>query len=166
MYKIALKDIYYVSGFGVTTCWVAPAEFSKAEADPLAAFSQQLVDDWNANRQADFQSLAQAFFGHDLDVDQVDSPRITFLDRFGFDFRFRFPRKDVASKSKSAADADKQVPLCCLSMGARRQLPRLAACRASSVGSRERRLRCLEALGAAAGPRVPLCLHVCRFIDS
>jgi hypothetical protein len=30
MYKIVLKDIYYVSGFGVTTCWVAPEEFSKA----------------------------------------------------------------------------------------------------------------------------------------
>lgn len=105
MYKIQLKDIYYVSGFGVTTCWVAPADFSKAEADPLAAFSQQLLDEWNANRQDDYQSLARAFFGHDLDVDEVDSPRITFLDRFGFDFRFRFPRQDQAAKP----DADKQA---------------------------------------------------------
>lgn len=105
MYKIVLKDIYYVSGFGVTTCWVAPGEFCKAEADPLAVFSQELLDDWNENRQEDYQSLAQAFFGDDLDVSQVDSPRITFLDRFGFDFRFRFPRKDQGGKSGS----DKQT---------------------------------------------------------
>ena len=104
MYKILLKDIYYVSGFGVTTCWVAPSEFSKAEADPLAVFSQELLDDWNENRQEDYQSLAQAFFGDELDVSQVDSPRITFLDRFGFDFRFRFPRKDQGGKS-----SDKQA---------------------------------------------------------
>lgn len=106
MYKILLKDIYYVSGFGVTTCWVKPEEFSKAAADPLAAFSQQLVDEWNDSRQDDYQSLAQAFFGEDLNVEQVDSPRITFLDRFGFDFRFRFPRKDQA---KPKSDSDKQT---------------------------------------------------------
>jgi hypothetical protein len=133
MYKIQLKDIYYVSGFGVTTCWVAPAEFSKAEADPLAAFSQQLLDEWNANRQDDYQSLAHAFFGDDLDVDEVDSPRITFLDRFGFDFRFRFPRKDQTSKP----DGDKQVrlesgssALCCQSSaGAGQGACAVLACR-------------------------------------
>jgi len=105
MYKIQLKDIYYVSGFGVTTCWVAPLEFSKAESDPLAAFSQDLVDEWNESRQDDYQSLAQAFFGEDLGVESVDSPRITFMDRFGFDFRFRFPRKDGQKSSGS----DKQA---------------------------------------------------------
>jgi hypothetical protein len=105
MYKIALKDIYYVSGFGVTTCWVAPDEFREAEADPLASFSQELVDEWNQHRQEDYQSLAQAFFGEELNVEQVDSPRITFLDRFGFDFRFRFPRKDQAGRN----EGDKQA---------------------------------------------------------
>jgi hypothetical protein len=50
MYKILLKDIYYVSGFGVTTCWVAPSEFSKAEADPLAVFAPALLVDWAENR--------------------------------------------------------------------------------------------------------------------
>jgi len=106
MYKIQLKDIYYVSGFGVTTCWVAPAEFSKAESDPLAPFSQELLDEWNESRQDDYQSLAQAFFGKDLAVESVDSPRITFMDRFGFDFRFRFPRKD---SPKASSGSDKQA---------------------------------------------------------
>ena len=101
MYKIVLKDIYYVSGFGVTTCWVNPEEFSKAEADPLAPFSQAMISEWNEQREDDFQSLAQAFFGDELDVEEVDSPRITFLDRFGFDFRFRFPQKDAATSSGS-----------------------------------------------------------------
>ncbi|EKX32021.1 hypothetical protein GUITHDRAFT_156432 [Guillardia theta CCMP2712] len=94
MYKLIIKDIYYVSGFGVTTCWVNPEEFSKAQADPLAPFSQELLDEWNRKRQSEYQALAAAFFGSELDLDDVDSPRITQLDRFGFDFRFRFPRKD------------------------------------------------------------------------
>lgn len=94
MFKIKIKDIYYVSGFGVVSNWVSVEDYRKAEADPLAEFSSQLVDEWNRARGADYQSLVQAFFGAELGLQQVESPRITFLDRFGFDFRFRFPTSD------------------------------------------------------------------------
>jgi len=91
MFKIRIKDIYYVSGFGVVTNWVSVDDYKKSEADPLAEFSSQLVDEWNKSRSADYQSLVRAFFGEELGLQEVESPRITFLDRFGFDFRFRFP---------------------------------------------------------------------------
>mmetsp|Transcript_12215 Transcript_12215/g.19194 ORF Transcript_12215/g.19194 Transcript_12215/m.19194 type:complete len:395 (+) Transcript_12215:431-1615(+) len=99
MYKLVIKDIYYVSGFGVQTCWVKPDDFEAAEADPLAVFATQLVDEWNVRCQEDFQSMAMAFFGQELGLENVNQPRVTFLDRFGFDFRFRFPRKDGAGHS-------------------------------------------------------------------
>lgn len=92
MYKVVIKDIYYVSGFGVQTCWVQPEEFKQAEADPLAGFASELVDDWNKNKQEEFQWLSHAFLSSELGLDYVHNPRVTFVDRFGFDFRFRFPR--------------------------------------------------------------------------
>ena len=93
MYKMSIKDIYYVAGFGVMTTWVTPEDFIKAQGDPLASFSPELIATWNKKKQQDFQTLAVAFFGAGLGLDEVDSPRVTFLDRFGFNFRFRFPRK-------------------------------------------------------------------------
>jgi len=104
MYKINIKDIYYVSGFGVTTCWVEPESFKQAEADPLAGFSSELVDDWNKNKQEEFQWLCHAFFADELGLDHVNMPRVTFVDRFGFDFRFRFPRQDATGAVRHGDD--------------------------------------------------------------
>jgi len=96
MFKLLIKDIYYVSGFGVVTNWVSVDEYKKAEADPLAESSSQLVDEWNRSRQAEFQDLIRVYFAAELGLTEAETPRVTFLDRFGFDFRFRFatePRK-------------------------------------------------------------------------
>ena len=62
MYKLNVKDIYYVSGFGVMSTWVTPSDFMAAEADPLADFSSALIEGWNKNCQKEYHSVARAFF--------------------------------------------------------------------------------------------------------
>uniref|UniRef100_A0A6T8ING1 CREG-like beta-barrel domain-containing protein n=1 Tax=Hemiselmis andersenii TaxID=464988 RepID=A0A6T8ING1_HEMAN len=90
LYKIEVKDIYYVSGFGVMSTWVTPDEFLKAQADPLADFANDLVREWNENHAKDYVSVARAFFQEELGFDVVEEPRLTFVDRFGVNFRFKF----------------------------------------------------------------------------
>uniref|UniRef100_A0A7S0YXK3 CREG-like beta-barrel domain-containing protein n=1 Tax=Hemiselmis tepida TaxID=464990 RepID=A0A7S0YXK3_9CRYP len=90
MYRIDVKDIYYVSGFGVMSTWVTPEEFLRAQADPLADFANDLIKEWNGSHEKDYASVAKAFFQEDLAFDTIEEPRITFVDRFGVNFRFKF----------------------------------------------------------------------------
>jgi hypothetical protein len=36
----------------------------QSEADPLAEFSSQLVEDWNKRREKDYQAIFKAFFSN------------------------------------------------------------------------------------------------------
>jgi len=98
MYKLNIKDIYYVSGFGVMSTWVTPPEYTAAEADPLAEFSSNLIEGWNKKCLKEYASVAKAFFMDEVGG-EISEPRITFVDRFGVNFRFKFAIETPAGQA-------------------------------------------------------------------
>eukprot|EP00183_Erythrolobus_madagascarensis_P001544 CAMPEP_0185851078 /NCGR_PEP_ID=MMETSP1354-20130828/5481_1 /TAXON_ID=708628 /ORGANISM="Erythrolobus madagascarensis, Strain CCMP3276" /LENGTH=341 /DNA_ID=CAMNT_0028551879 /DNA_START=64 /DNA_END=1092 /DNA_ORIENTATION=+ len=84
-YKIGVKDIYFVGGFGVTATWVDPAKFESSEPDPLAFDAPEIVASMNRDKREELATLVKAFIG-DVELEQVS---VMSLDRLGFDLRVR-----------------------------------------------------------------------------
>ena len=77
-YRMDIKEIYLVAGFGVMG-WIAAADYERAEADPLADIAASILDHMNADH-AD----ALAMLARQDGQGQVDSASMTAVDRWGF----------------------------------------------------------------------------------
>lgn len=84
-YRMSVKDVFYVGGFGVVAQWVDLGTYAKAEADPLAFDAPAIISELNSSRQDELKRLCEVF----LDQKDVSSCTMTGLDRLGFDLRVR-----------------------------------------------------------------------------
>eukprot|EP00178_Gracilaria_changii_P023178 TRINITY_DN69_c0_g1_i1.p1 TRINITY_DN69_c0_g1~~TRINITY_DN69_c0_g1_i1.p1 ORF type:complete len:351 (+),score=57.10 TRINITY_DN69_c0_g1_i1:5257-6309(+) len=84
-YKMNLRDVFFVAGYGVLSQWVNVDEFCGAEADPLAYDAPAIVRNLNENKEEDLRRLCKVFLG---DPDPKVC-KMTALDRLGFDMRVK-----------------------------------------------------------------------------
>ncbi|CAN8072309.1 unnamed protein product [Agarophyton chilense] len=84
-YRMNLRDVFFVAGYGVLSQWVNVAEFCGAESDPLAYDAPAIVRNLNENKEEDLRRLCKVFLG---DPDPKVC-RMTALDRLGFDMRVK-----------------------------------------------------------------------------
>lgn len=84
-YRMSVKDVFYVGGFGVVAQWVDPKLYAEAEPDPLAFDAPSIVADLNATRREELKLLCEVF----LDQQDMSSCTMMGLDRLGFDLRIR-----------------------------------------------------------------------------
>jgi len=82
-YRMDVVDVYYVGGYGVMG-WVATSEYARAQPDPLADSSAEIIQHMNADHKDALILLAQIFAGT-----PSDEAAMTSVDRLGFHLRLK-----------------------------------------------------------------------------
>ncbi|CAN4089252.1 unnamed protein product [Withania somnifera] len=72
--------------------WVTSSEYRSANPDPLRDFAERMIDEINTNNREDILRFCNIYL--DLDF-QVCDAKMLWVDRLGFDVRFRSPLNDV-----------------------------------------------------------------------
>ncbi|EJK61026.1 hypothetical protein THAOC_18545 [Thalassiosira oceanica] len=90
-YRLVPTKIYFVGGFGVSSEWVPPEEYTAATPDILAKESSRIMGRLNRDHAEDLLLTATEI----LDVNEVEKVRVTGVDRLGMDMRVtsRVPRR-------------------------------------------------------------------------
>jgi len=91
-YRLRVKKVYFVGGFGVSAKWVPVEEYRDAATDILAEEATEIVAKLNREHLSDLSLTAT----HILDCKDVEKVRVTSVDRLGMDIRVttRGKRKD------------------------------------------------------------------------
>jgi putative heme iron utilization protein len=79
-YRLAVRSIRYVGGYGRMS-WVEPAEYARAEPDPLVEAAAGIIEHMNADH-ADAQVL---FCRHLADRRDTTAATMSAVDRYGFE---------------------------------------------------------------------------------
>ena len=82
-YRMDVTDVYYVGGFGAMG-WVAAADYTKAEWDPLAEVAAGIIEHMNADHADALRLYCRAY----RDI-EADSAEMVGIDRLGFRLRVR-----------------------------------------------------------------------------
>ncbi len=82
-YRMEIKDIYFVGGFGAMG-WVGARDYSVAEVDPLCDTAGAIIEHMNQDHGDAIVLIARYFGGI-----QADEGFITSLDKLGFNARFK-----------------------------------------------------------------------------
>ena len=82
-YRMDVVDVYYVGGFGVMG-WVAASEYDKAQPDPLADSTAEIIQHMNADHKDALILIARAFAGI-----ESQEAAMTSVDRLGFHVRLK-----------------------------------------------------------------------------
>ena len=82
-YRMDVTDVYYVGGFGAMG-WVAAADYTRAEWDPLAEVATGIIEHMNADHADALRLYCRAY--SDM---EADSAEMTAVDRLGFRLRVR-----------------------------------------------------------------------------
>jgi hypothetical protein len=82
-YRMEVRDLYYVAGFGAMG-WVAADEYRAAEPDPLADSAAGILEHMNEDHADALRLYARVFAG----VDAAEAT-MTSVDRMGFRVRVR-----------------------------------------------------------------------------
>lgn len=86
-YRMEVKDVYFVGGYGVAATWVDVEQYTLAEADPLAFDAAKLIDRLNASTNGEVTRLCTVFCGMKNEFDA----KVVSLDRLGLDVRITSP---------------------------------------------------------------------------
>ncbi|MGA8489198.1 MAG: DUF2470 domain-containing protein [Terriglobales bacterium] len=84
-YRMDVVDVYYVGGFGVMG-WVSASEYDRAQPDPLADATGEIIEHMNADHRDALILIARAFAG----IDSQEAA-MTSVDRLGFQVRLKTP---------------------------------------------------------------------------
>ena len=82
-YRMDVTDVYYVGGFGAMG-WVAAADYTRAEWDPLAEVAAGILEHMNADHADALRLYCRAY----RDI-EADSAEMIGIDRLGFRLRVR-----------------------------------------------------------------------------
>jgi heme iron utilization protein len=85
-YRLDLKSVRYVGGFGHMS-WVTVADYMQAEADPLRADQNSIVEHMNEDHGEAMVAFARAFGG----VPEAMGARMLGCDRYGFEMLVEHP---------------------------------------------------------------------------
>jgi putative heme iron utilization protein len=86
-YRMTVKDVYLVGGFGVMG-WVTATDYAAAEPDPLAESARDIIDHMNEDHVDSMVVLIQKHLGL-----EADTARMTTVDRYGFTVRMNIESK-------------------------------------------------------------------------
>jgi heme oxygenase (biliverdin-IX-beta and delta-forming) len=84
-YRMDVVDLYYVGGFGVMG-WVSALEYEKAQPDPLADSTAEIIQHMNADHKDALILIARTFAGT-----ESQEAAMTSVDRLGFHVRLKTP---------------------------------------------------------------------------
>lgn len=90
-YTMVVKDVLFVSGYGVMSQWVDDKKFEQAVPDSLAFESPGIIRKLNEEKEDDLKRLCRVFLG----LSDVGKVGVTGLDRLGFDVRVRNDKLDT-----------------------------------------------------------------------
>lgn len=90
-YRMEVRDIYFVGGYGVAATWVDPKEYTCSEPDPLAFQSQELLKLMNTDHMEDVVRFCRVF----LELRSIEKCEIVMIDRLGFDIRVQLSEVDI-----------------------------------------------------------------------
>jgi len=82
-YRMDVVDVYYVGGFGVMG-WVSASEYDRAQPDPLADSTAEIIQHMNADHKDALVLLARQF-AHI----EAQEATMTAVDRLGFQIRVK-----------------------------------------------------------------------------
>jgi putative heme iron utilization protein len=82
-YRMDVVDVYYVGGFGVMG-WVPASEYDRAQPDPLADSTAEIIQHMNADHKDALILLARVFAGM-----ESQEAAMTSVDRLGFHVRLK-----------------------------------------------------------------------------
>jgi putative heme iron utilization protein len=82
-YRMEVVDVYYVGGFGVMG-WVPASEYDRAQPDPLADSTAEIIQHMNADHKDALILIARAFTGI-----ASQEAAMTSVDRLGFHVRLK-----------------------------------------------------------------------------
>jgi putative heme iron utilization protein len=82
-YRMDVVDIYYVGGFGVMG-WVSASDYDRAQPDPLADSTAEIIQHMNADHKDALILIARAFAA----IDSQEAA-MTSVDRLGFHVRLK-----------------------------------------------------------------------------
>lgn len=82
-YRLEVTDVYYVGGFGAMG-WVAAAEYTAAESDPLADVAAGIIDHMNNDHADALRLYCRAYANL-----EAQEAVMTAVDRLGFRLRVR-----------------------------------------------------------------------------
>ena len=86
-YKMTVKDVYHIGGFGVMG-WVTAEDYAAAEADPLVESARDIIDHMNEDHVESMILLIQKQLG----IKTADA-RMTAVDRYGFNVLMKVESK-------------------------------------------------------------------------
>jgi len=82
-YRMEIKDIYFVGGFGAMG-WVTAEDYTKAQVDPLADSVSEIIQHMNQDHADSLVLLAKEFTSVD-----AEEASMTLVDRLGFQVRMK-----------------------------------------------------------------------------
>jgi len=82
-FRMTPAKVYFVGGFGVMAKWVEPEDYRDAEADVLAREASSIIAKLNRDHGEDLLLTAN----HLLNVENLETIRVTGVDRLGMDLR-------------------------------------------------------------------------------
>src|SRR6185437_7756361 len=82
-YRLEVKGVYFIGGFGVMG-WVAAEDYAAAAPDPLAAAAPGIIHHMNTDHAASLRRLAAQTTG-----EAPEEASMTAIDRLGFHLRLR-----------------------------------------------------------------------------
>ncbi len=82
-YRMEIKDIYFVGGFGAIG-WVTAEDYTKARVDPLADSVAGIIQHMNQDHAEDLTLLAKHFIKI-----EAEEASMTSVDRLGFQIRIK-----------------------------------------------------------------------------
>lgn len=89
-YKMKVKDVYHIGGFGVMG-WATAHDYAAAEPDPLIESARDIIDHMNEDHVESMILLSKKHLGI-----EPDDARMTAIDRYGFNVLMK-----VESKTRS-----------------------------------------------------------------
>ena len=82
-YRMDVVDVYYVGGFGVMG-WVSVTDYDRAQPDPLADATGEIIQHMNADHKEALMLLARVFART-----ESQEATMTAVDRLGFNVRLK-----------------------------------------------------------------------------
>lgn len=92
LFLLSVERVLQVEDFAEDGIWVTSSEYKSANPDPLRDFAERMIEEINTNNREDILRFCNIYV--DLDF-QVCDAKMLWVDRLGFDVRFRSPLNDV-----------------------------------------------------------------------
>lgn len=92
LFLLSVERVLQIEDFAEEGIWVTSSDYKSVNPDPLRDFAERMIDEINTNNREDILRFCNIYV--DLDF-QVCDAKMLWVDRLGFDVRFRSPLNDV-----------------------------------------------------------------------